>query len=165
MRFEKTVSSENAVEGYFATSEGMVCVSQDVGALVITDAEGDMTAFFPDECAQLWPALKAFSETGDIRNADYGPRVTPLPVKENGFGGFGALFVSHGEEPCMAGIAQDSSGSTVMIRKQGQLDGPELDRDTAERLALVLLRFAKTGRIEEQFKDVGETIDPAANCE
>lgn len=165
MIFEKF---ENLTYGSFATRVGPVHVQVgDALVATISDTEGDMVSFNQAECAELWPALKAFAETGDIRNADYGPRVPPLAVKEfEGGGGYGANFLSEGETPCHAGISQEKNSEFVNLRTSASL-GAEitLDRDTAERLALVLLRFAKTGRIEEQTKDVGETIDPTANCE
>jgi hypothetical protein len=167
MRFETFSDSSCVVQGCFATSLGPVYVTQGSTTVLLKDADEDSVEFNPAECEELWPALKAFAETGDIRNADYGPRIPPLPVKPcEGGTGYGANFLSEGDSPCHAGISQDAGSEFVNLRTS-ETPGAEitLDQDTAERLALVLLRFARTGRIEEKqaTKDVAETVDPAVD--
>lgn len=158
---------ENCIVGSAATSGGSVHVTNHSKCVVIEDAEEDQVGLNRLECTELWPALKAFAETGDIRNADYGPRVRPLPITRGEDGGnwYGGNFLSLDEDLTPCGIAQEIGKDVVKITAVDSDVDIILDRDTAERLALVLLRFARTGRIEEQPKDVGETIDPTANCE
>jgi hypothetical protein len=161
MRFETPLDSSRTVQGAFATSKGPVYITQGLSTVFLGDADDDddCCEFNRIECEELWPALKAFAETGDIRNADYGPRIPPLPVKPcEGGTGYGANFLSEGESPCHAGISQEAGSEFVNLRTSAYPEADiTLDRDTAERLALVLLRFARTGRIEEkQVEDVAK---------